>query len=102
METVPPATKFDPEIVTVVVDPGATDGAALVTLGAGSTVKHPVHVAFPPSGLVTVTFTTPGVAPEATEMATDRWLESVNDTLFTPTPPPENDTLAPEANPVPT
>jgi hypothetical protein len=73
MESVAPDTKFDPETVTVVVEPRANEGGfALVTVGPGSTVKHPVQVPLPPSGLVMVTLINPGEAAEATEIPTDR------------------------------
>src|SRR6185295_1706595 len=55
---VPPATKLVPVMtmsVVVALEVGVTVGPAL-------TVKHPVQVPAPPSGLVTVTLRAPGAA----------------------------------------
>jgi hypothetical protein len=72
-ETLAPETKPDPLTVTVVAAPGpAALGVTPVGAGGRSTVKHPVQVPLPPSGLVMVTLINPGEAAEATEIPTDR------------------------------
>jgi hypothetical protein len=67
-ETVKPSTNPLPEIVTaLLISPWtAPDGVTLPITGTASTVKSPIRVWDPPSGLVTVTSLGPGGAVAAT------------------------------------
>ncbi len=79
--------------ITWLVAPWARElGLSEVTPGAAVTVKAPVFVALPSSGLRTVTSRAPVAAPAATDRLTLRWVESDRLTEFTVIPVPENDT----------
>jgi hypothetical protein len=73
-----------------------------VTVGPAFTVKQPVQVAVPWSGLVTVTSrAVPVGAPAETEMFAVSWVEDTTVVEFTVIPVPEKLTFVPLANPVP-
>ena len=106
METVAPLTKFVPVIVNVVDVPLATTFWLLdvgnVIVGPAFTVKQPVQVPVPWSGLVTVTSrAAPVGAPAETEMFAVSWVAETNVVEFTVIPVPENVAFAPFTNPVP-
>jgi hypothetical protein len=69
--------------------------------GTALTVNPFVSVAVPASGLVTVTSRAPAAAFDATPTFTVSWVEELNVVEFTVIPEPENDTVAPDTNPVP-
>jgi hypothetical protein len=65
------------------------------------TVKHPVQVPTPASGLVTRTSPAPVVAPAKTVTLAVSWVADTNVVEFTVMPEAENVAAAPETNPVP-
>ncbi len=71
------------------------------TVGAAFTVKQFVHEPLPASGLVTVTFPAPVVAPAETVMLAVSEVEETNVVEFTVIPDPEKADVAPLTNPVP-
>ncbi len=72
-----------------------------LTVGPVFTVKQLLHEPFPASGLVTVTFPAPVVAPAETVMLAVSEVEDTKVVEFTVIPDPEKADVAPEANPVP-
>ena len=76
---------------------GVTD----VTVGGVTTVKPPVRLLAPLSGLVTVTSRRPTVAVEATVTLTSNCVELTNVAVLTEIPVPENVTAAPLTKLVP-
>ena len=98
--TLPPRT-LSPALVTV-VPPRTEKAPALPSwTGPAVTVKHPVHMPEPASGLVTVTLRVPVAAPRLTEMFTVTWVALSTVVEFTVMPEPENDVAAPARKPVP-
>jgi hypothetical protein len=96
-----PAWKFDPRMSTDRVVPLAPRvGDADVGFGAGSIVRHPVHVAEPPL-VVTVTSRAPigAVAAAFTLTLSLPLLTKVVDTTVTPVP--DTDVVAPDWKLVP-
>jgi hypothetical protein len=77
------------------------DGLVDVTVGVTLTVKHPVHVPTPASGLVTRTLPAPVVAVGETLMLAVSWVADTNVVEFTVTPAAENEAIAPETKPLP-
>jgi hypothetical protein len=71
------------------------------TVGAAFTVKHELHEPLPASGLVTVTFPAPVVAPAETVMLAVSEVEETKVVEFTVIPDPEKADVAPETKPVP-
>ena len=79
------------------------DGLVEVTVGAALTVKHPVQVAFPASGFVTVTSLALTVAPAVIVMFAVTCVAETNVVEFTVMPVPEKVAArpAPVTKPVP-
>jgi hypothetical protein len=77
------------------------EGLADVTTGAGSTVKHPVHVPTPASGLVTTTSPAPVVAVGEMVTLAVSWVDDTKVVELTVTPVAENEADAPETKPLP-
>jgi hypothetical protein len=115
---VTPVTVKPPEIATVIADwkavPVTVNDAVWlcvttswpvavgnVIVGPAFTVKHAGHEPEPPFGFVTVTEREPVEAPDEIVTFADNWLALANEVEFTVIPLPENDTVAPETNPVP-
>jgi hypothetical protein len=77
------------------------DGLVELTVGPAFTAKHPLHEPLPESGLVTVTFPAPVVAPAETVMLAVSEVEDTKVVEFTVIPLAENVAAAPLTNPVP-
>src|ERR1019366_8111927 len=96
-------TKFVPVTVMfwLVAPSSREDGVVEVTVGAALTVKIPVPVPTPASGLVTVTFPAPVVAPEEIVMLAVSVVALTKVVELTVIPLPEKVAAAPLTNPVP-
>jgi len=77
------------------------DGVGALTVGAAVTVRHPAHVAGPPSGFVIVSVRAPVAAPDVTVTLRVNWVAPLRVTELTVTPVPDTSTVGVPENPVP-